>query len=133
MSASPVHVTAAELRVLKALWERAPLAAREITESLYSRVTSSEIGTVQTLLARLEAKRLIRRDRSRHVHRFSPAITSAEFAGRQFEAMVEKLSDGSLAPLLAHLVQSGGLSDEEKTELRRLLDDNPPLKRRGAR
>jgi BlaI family transcriptional regulator, penicillinase repressor len=133
MSASPVHVTAAELRVLKALWERAPLAAREITESLYSRVTNSEIGTVQTLLARLEAKRLIRRDRSRHVHRFHPAITAADFAGRQFEAMVENLSDGSLVPLLAHLVQSGGLSDDEKAELRRLLDDNSPPNRRGAR
>src|SRR5579862_393288 len=111
MPAPPVHVTAAELRVLKALWDQSPLSAREITESLYSPVTNSEIGTVQTLLARLETKRLIRRDRSRHVHGFSPAITAADFAGRQFEAIVEKLSDGSLVPLLTHLVQSGGLSD----------------------
>jgi predicted transcriptional regulator len=133
MSGPPAHVTEAELRVLKVLWERASQSAREITESLYSRMTSSDIGTVQTLLARLEAKGFIRRDRSRHVHRFSPAVTSADFAGRQFEAMVEKLSDGSLAPLLAHLVQSGGLSDEERAELRRLLDDNPPSKRRGVR
>jgi BlaI family penicillinase repressor len=133
MPASPVHVTAAELRVLKLLWERAPLSAREITESLYSRATNSGIGTVQTLLTRLEAKRIIRRDRSRHVHRFSPAITAADFAGQQFEAIVEKLSDGSLVPLLAHLVQSGGLSNEEKAELRKLLDDNPLPNHRGAR
>jgi predicted transcriptional regulator len=133
MSAASAHVTDAELRVLKLLWESEPRAAREITESLYSRMTSSEIGTVQTLLARLEAKGLVRRDRSRHVHRFAPAVTAAEFAGRQVAAMVDKLTDGSLAPLLAHLVQSRALSDEEKAELRRLLDETPPPKRRGAR
>jgi predicted transcriptional regulator len=133
MPASPLHVTDAELRVLKLLWEREPRAAREIAESLYSRLTSSEIGTVQTLLARLEAKGLINRDRSRHVHRFSAAITSAEFAGRQLAAMVDKLTEGSLAPVLAHLVQSHALSDEEKAELRRLLDETPTPKRRGPR
>lgn len=133
MSASSAHVTDAELRVLKLLWEREPLSAREITESLYAHVTSSEIGTVQTLLARLEAKGLVRRDRSRHVHRFAPAVTSAEFAGRQVAAMVEKLTDGSLAPVLAHLVQSRALSDEEKAELRRLLDEHSHPKRKGAR
>jgi predicted transcriptional regulator len=133
MSAEPAHVTDAELRVLKVLWEREPFSAREITESLYSKVSSSDIGTVQTLLARLEAKGLVRRDRSRHVHRFHPAVTSTEFAGRQLEAMVDKLTDGSLAPILAHLVQSRALSDEEKAELRRLLDEQPPPKRRGTR
>ncbi|HEY2249476.1 MAG TPA: BlaI/MecI/CopY family transcriptional regulator [Planctomycetaceae bacterium] len=133
MSASPLHVTDAELRVLKLLWEHEPRAAREIAESLYSRLTNSEIGTVQTLLARLEAKGLVSRDRTRHVHQFSTAITSAEFAGRQLAAMVDKLTDGSLAPVLAHLVQSHALSDEDKAELRRLLDETPPPKRRGAR
>src|SRR5437868_1705016 len=133
MSASSAHVTDAELRVLKLLWEREPLAAREITEGLYSQVNSSEIGTVQTLLTRLEAKGLIHRDRSRHVHRFGPSITSAEFAGRLVAAMVDKLTDGSLAPVLAHLVQSRSLSEAEKAELRRLLDETPHPKRRGAR
>ncbi len=31
---------------LKVLWEREPCSAREITESLYSKVSSSDIGTV---------------------------------------------------------------------------------------
>jgi predicted transcriptional regulator len=133
MSAAPAHVTDAELRVLKVLWDREPLSARDITKSLYPRNTNSEIGTVQTLVARLEAKGFVRRDRSEHVHRFSPAVSSADFAGRQLEAMVDKLTDGSLAPLLAHLVQSRALSDEERAELRRLLDETPPPKRKGAR
>lgn len=134
MSDSTAKVADAELRVLKALWNEQPLTARELTAALYSRTTSSEIGTVQTLLQRLEAKRLVKRDRSDRVHRFSAVISRTAFAGRQLEAMVEKLADGSAVPLLAHLVQSGGLSAEERAELRRLLDDSPPPKKpRGAK
>jgi predicted transcriptional regulator len=88
---------------------------------------------VQTLLQRLEAKGLVQRDRSQHVHRFTAVMSRNDFAGRELEAMVDKLTDGSMVPLLAHLVQSGGLSDEERAELRRLLDQTIPPKRRGGR
>jgi BlaI family transcriptional regulator, penicillinase repressor len=133
MAELPVRIADAELRVLKVLWEHENLSAREITDALYSPTTGSEIGTVQTLLQRLERKGLVGRDRSHHVHRFRAKATRSEFAGRQLEAMVEKLTDGSLVPLLAHLVHAGGLSDDEKAELRRLLNQKSHPKRRGAR
>ncbi|MBI3860556.1 MAG: BlaI/MecI/CopY family transcriptional regulator [Planctomycetia bacterium] len=129
----PARVTAAELRLLKVLWEHPELSAREITGHLYSRTTNSDIGTVQTLLARLEAKGLVRRDRSQHVHRFVAVISRSDFAGRQLEEMVDKLADGSVLPLLAHLVQSAELSDADKAELRKLLNDDVPSKRKGAK
>jgi predicted transcriptional regulator len=132
--ADPVaRVADAELRVLKILWDKQPLSAREVTSALYSRTTNSEIGTVQTLLQRLEGKGLVVRDRSQHVHRFTASMSQADFAGRELEAMVDKLTDGSMVPLLAHLVQSGGLSEQERAELRRLLDETSPPKRRGGR
>lgn len=133
MAERAVHVPDAELRVLQILWERQPLSARDLAEAIYPRTTSSEISTVQKLLQRLEAKRLVRRDRSRHVHRFAPAVDRADFAGRQIEGMVDKLTDGSLAPLLTHLIRSKGLSAEERSELRKLLDEHPPSKKRGDR
>jgi len=127
------RVADSELRVLKILWDNPPLSAREVTNALYPRTTNSDIGTVQTLLQRLEAKRLVRRDRRQHVHRFVPTVSREEFAGRQLEAMADKLADGSVAPLLSHLVQSAKLTDAERLELRRLLDEPPTTKRRGAR
>jgi predicted transcriptional regulator len=127
------RVADAELRVLKVLWDKQPLTAREVTTALYARTSSSEIGTVQTLLQRLEAKGLVHRDRSQHVHQFTAVMSRTDFAGRELEAMVDKLTDGSMVPLLAHLVQSGGLSEQERAELRRLLDQTVPPKRRGGR
>ena len=78
-------VADAELAVLRVLWQKQPLSAREVTEILYADTTNSEIGTVQNLLKRLEGKGLLHRDRSRHTHSFTTTISRAEFAGRQLE------------------------------------------------
>jgi predicted transcriptional regulator len=117
-----LKVADAELAVLRLLWARQPLSAREITEQLYRAATNSDIGTVQNLLKRLEAKQLVRRDRSQHRHTFAATVSRTEFAGKQLEQMAEKLTDGSLAPFLIHLVKGPRLSREERDEIRKLLD-----------
>lgn len=116
-------VTDAELQVLKLLWVTQPMTARQLTGSLYGEPTPSNIGTVQKLVQRLEAKGCIKRDRSAHVHRFSAKVTQAAVAGKQMEALAEKVSDGSFAPFITHLVQSKRLSKSEKEEIRRLLEN----------
>jgi predicted transcriptional regulator len=116
-------ITDAELDVLKALWAEAPLTAREITEAIYGAPTPSNIGTVQKLIQRLEAKNCVKRDRSRYVHRFAAKVSQAAVAGKQLEILAKKVADGSLVPLITHLVQARRLSDEEKEQIRRLLDE----------
>ena len=68
-------ITEAELSVLKTLWERGPLTARLMTEAIYPQCSDSDLATVHSLLQRLEQKDLIARDRSRHAHLFSAAVT----------------------------------------------------------
>ena len=116
-------VADAELAVLRLLWQKQPLSAREVTGILYADTTNSEIGTVQNLLKRLEAKGLLHRDRSRHTHSFTTTISRAEFAGRQLERMADKLTDGSLAPFVMHLVKGKRLSKKEKEDIRKLLNE----------
>ena len=99
-----------------------PLTAREITEALYGDSTASNIGTVQKLLQRLEAKRCIRRDRRTYAHRFFTTVSQTNVAGQQLQLLAEKLSDGSLTPFVTHLVQSRRLSKKEKEEIQRLLE-----------
>jgi predicted transcriptional regulator len=120
------RVPDAELELLKVLWEQQRLTARELAEHAYRSTTNVAIGTVQKLLQRLEAKRLIERDRSQHVHRFSATVSREEVAGRQFEALADKLTDGSIAPILMHLVQAKRLTRQERDELRRILDGEIP-------
>jgi predicted transcriptional regulator len=116
------HATDAEFSVLGVLWEEGERSAREISERLYPSCAPADIATVQKLVQRLEEKGLVRRDRSQRVHRFSATVPRTEFVGRHLSQLAEKLSGGSLAPLLMHLVETNRLSRQELAELREMLE-----------
>jgi predicted transcriptional regulator len=122
MTKRPQTVTDAELAVLKALWQRGPLTAKEITAAIYPDGAESEFASVHSFLQRLERKGLVDRDRSSFVHSFSAIVSQAEVAGQELETLAERLGDGSLAPLIMQLVEQKRLSDEEAAEIRKLLD-----------
>lgn len=125
MAHPPPAVTDAELAVLELLWTESPRTARQLTERLYPPGSPSDVATVQKLLQRLEAKRLVSRDRAQRVHAFEAAVSRETYAGSRLADLAERLSDGSLAPLLLHLVNSRRLTAQELAELRRVLDDAP--------
>ena len=133
MSNSSLHVTDAELAVLEVLWTQGPQTVRGITDVLYPDGATSDYSTVKKLLERLEAKGCIGRDRSASAHMFAAAIQRDELIGERLRAVAEKLCDGSLAPLLMHLVKSQRLTDAEQQALRDLIDDADDSPRRGKR
>jgi predicted transcriptional regulator len=116
-------VTAAELAVLDALWKRGKLSIREITDELYPRGKASEYATVQKLLERLEAKGCVARDRSGFAHAFEARIERAQVIDSELADVAAKLCEGSLTPLLTHLVARQKLGREEREMLRRLLEE----------
>ena len=122
MPAPGPHATDAELAILKLLWEREPLTAREIREQLYPDGSPSDQATVQKLVQRLEQKKLVARDRRSFAHSFRATITREELAGNQLEALAEKLTDGSIVPFILHAVSAKKLTAGERSEIRRLLD-----------
>ena len=116
-------VTEAELMVLQRLWEVESGTIRQLAEHLYPGGTTTHYATVQKLLERLEGKGFVRRDASGSPHLFWPAITREELLGRRLKTLAEKLTGGSLTPLLTHLVQSQRLSAQELEKLRSLIDE----------
>ncbi len=122
MPKRPQPATDAELAILKLLWDAESLTAREIREALYPDATPSAHGTVQTLLQRLEKKALIVRDSDSFAHVFRANISRPEFVGVQLDALAARLTDGSMVPFIMHAVESRGLSAEELTQIRKLID-----------
>jgi predicted transcriptional regulator len=120
------QVTETELALLKVLWSEGEQTVRQIAEALYAKGSAAEIGTVHSLLARLEKKKLVRRSRRTHPHRFSARISMEEIAGSELEAIAEKLSQGSMAPFLMHLVSNARLTRSEADEIRQLLKNYKP-------
>jgi len=111
-----------ELAVMNLLWQNERLTARDIREQLYPDATKAQHGTVQKLLQRLEDKGYVERDRSLSVHLFSAAISRQTYAVRQLESLADKLTAGSFAPLITHLVEQKKISRDEINRIRAILD-----------
>jgi predicted transcriptional regulator len=116
-------VTDAELAILQVLWDRGRSSVRELTEQLYADYSSSQHATVQKLLERLEAKDCVRRNRDIWPHLFEAAIDRGDLIDRKLQQAADKLCDGSIQPLLTHLVKGARLSAAERKSLRSLLDE----------
>ena len=113
-----------ELAVMDLLWQNDRLTARQIKEDLYPDADKAQHGTVQRLLQRLEEKGYVERDRDLPVHIFSAAVSREAYGGGQLESLAEKLTAGSIAPLITHLVEEKKLSRDDIKRIRRLLDEH---------
>src|SRR5215203_7252285 len=133
MARDKQDITEAEMAVMQVLWRRAETPAasgitgastRQIADEIYgARAGAAQYATVQKQLERLEAKGFVRRDRTLFVHLFSAAVARDELVGRRLQDMVDKLCEGSLAPVLSHLFKAKPLTDDERRALRALIDD----------
>jgi len=112
----------AELAIMDLLWRADRLTARQIREQLYPDAAKAQHGTVQRLLQRLEDKGYVERDRSLPVHFFSAAISRQAYAAGELESLAAKLTGGSLAPMITHLVEANKISREEIDRLRAVFD-----------
>jgi predicted transcriptional regulator len=122
MACPAQDITDTELSILKVLWGEGSATIRQITDVLYPEGSQSHYATVQKLLDRLEAEGFVSRRRAGKAHLFEAAIHRDELIGRRLKTIAEKLCDGSLSPLLTHLILAEKLTARERSELRTLLD-----------
>jgi len=124
MARTPQDVTDAELDLLQWLWQHGASSVRQLTEWQYpDGPTPSRVASVQTLLSRLEAKAYVARDRSGAVQLFAATVDREELIGRRLQDLAKQLCEGSVTPLLTHLVQGDRLTAAERSALRRLVDE----------
>jgi len=116
------ETTDAELAILRQLWRRDEATIRELTDALYPDGGHAHYATVQSLLDRLQAKGFVDREKDGRVNKFRASISRADLARRRLRATADALFDGSMAPLLTHLVDNSDLQPGEITTLRELID-----------
>jgi predicted transcriptional regulator len=126
-------VTDAELSILRVLWNDGPQSVRGIAGALARRGSPSHAATVQKLLERLEDKGWVERDRSGPVQMFHATADRDDLIGRRLRGIAEELCEGSMTPLLSHLVQNQQLSSADRKALRELIDrlDETPKRKRA--
>ena len=119
---SAPHLANAELAVMDVLWDSGRATARQVREQLYPD-QKNQHGTVQRLLQRLEDKGFVERDDDLPVHLFTPTLSREAYASSQLESLAQRLTGGSLAPIMTQLVEQKRLSPSEIDRLRHILDE----------
>ena len=129
-----MQLASSELAVMNLIWQAEDrVTAREIRESLYPDESRSQHGTVQRLLQRLEDKGFVKRDKSLAVHFFTAAISRETYAGQQLETLAERLTSGSIAPLITHLVEADRISAADIERIRSVLDKHTSTEQKQKR
>jgi BlaI family transcriptional regulator, penicillinase repressor len=115
------HPTDGELELLQILWQAGPASLGRICTALRERRPIATT-TVATMLKVMLDKGLIHRRRGPRGYLWSAKTTRQTAANGMIRKLVDRVFDGSAHRLVAHLLQSDQLSDEEWKELRRLIE-----------
>lgn len=119
---STKRISQAELDVMSVLWQQAPLAASDVAERL-ARDKDWNPRTVKTLLARLVEKGAVSTTQDGRRYLYAPILKQDAYAKTAATSLVNKLFGGRAAPLVAHLADGEGLSDEDIAELEALITE----------
>ena len=90
-----------------------------------------DFATVQTYLRRLEAKGYVSGCMSGRARIYSPKVQPRRVIRQTIDELVERLFGGETLPLMRHLIEDHGVSAEELTELRQLIERVESEKGRG--
>jgi BlaI family transcriptional regulator, penicillinase repressor len=113
---------AQELAIMKVVWRLKDASVRDVYETLRER-RSVAYTTVMTMMNTLETKGYLKKHLDGRAFRYQPAVPEQRVVGAMVREFVERVFDGGSAALLAHLVSESDLTDEEREELRRLIDE----------
>jgi len=113
--------TGGELELLGVLWEHGALSLSEVHDRL-----GRDLGytTVQTRLNRLVEKGWATKSKTgKQPTHYAALVQPDAVRERQLDHFVERVAQGSVVPLVAHLVQGNSLTRDELTELKKLIRD----------
>lgn len=109
-----------ELEVARVLWDLGEATPREVFE-LYSKRRKVVFETVQCFLRRLEAKGYIRARREGKKKFYRARVRPSTVIRETINDLMDRLFDGEALPLVRHVIENGGISDEEIQQFREML------------
>ena len=109
-----------ELEVARIVWRLGSATVREVLEQL-PKDRDLDFKTVQTYLRRLEAKGYLRTKKQGRSKVYLSKVRPRQVVREVVNDFMDRLFDGETLPLLQHLIQDRGLSDEEIRQLRHML------------
>lgn len=118
----PDRISDAEHAVMEVLWDRGTASALDVCDAVCGQRDWS-LATVKTLLSRLVQKQAIAAQPDGRRYLYSPLIARSDYVGGESRRLVDRLFGGKAASLVAHLAETEALSEEDLSEIERLLKE----------
>jgi len=117
-----ITVTAAESKIMEALWRRGEMTVAEIIDDIAQSEAWGQ-ATVKTLVNRLLKKKALQSVKAGGRHVYQPLLQRADYVQAESQGLLDRLFDGQLAPLVAHFADHKALKPEDIARLRRLIEE----------
>ncbi len=115
------RIPESELEIMMVLWRNpSPMIASEIAKELAD-TRGWKNATIHVLLNRLVERGFVSCDRSGYRHPFTPIITKEEYRRGEASVMMKRFFGGSAKNMIAALLNTDGLSDDDLDELSDIL------------
>lgn len=115
-------ISDAEWEVMQVLWRHSPATAKQMIDQL-SQSHDWSPTTIKTLISRLVKKGAVTYEAEGKVYYYSPAVSEKECYRAERRSFLQRLYNGSLAPMLMHFLEDEPLTKEEIEELKKILDE----------
>ena len=122
------HPTDGELEILRILWANKSCTLAEVCDALRTQRDVATTTVATMLKVMLDKKLVRRREATGRGYQWSAAVSQEKTAGTLLGKLVDGVFEGSASRLVAHLVETEHLSEQELAELEQLVD----AKRRQA-
>jgi len=115
---STPHITAAELKIMKVLWEHGPATVRQVLDALEPDGDSPPAyTTVMTMMKQLAEKDALAVDRERQPFVYTPLVRREQVLGQRVTQFLQNVFDGQAEELMLHLADEANLSPEDRRRI----------------
>ena len=115
--------TPAELELLRTLWQLGPSSVRQVHEAQQRERPELAYANVLRLMQVMHGKGLLKRDESQRSHVYAAAQAQGSLQTRLLDDLIHKAFAGSGKDLVLAALRGGRVSDAEREEIQRFLED----------
>jgi predicted transcriptional regulator len=119
--AAPPKPTAAELEMLRLLWQLGPATAKQVHQAALDSRPAMAYATVLRLLQVMHAKGLLTRDERQRAHVYAPAQAQDALQTSLIKELIHKAFSGSGKELVLAALR-GHVTQKERAEIQAILD-----------
>ncbi|WZL82413.1 BlaI/MecI/CopY family transcriptional regulator [Vallitaleaceae bacterium 9-2] len=113
-------ISPSEWKVMEILWQQPGALAAEIVEALEE--TAWQEKTIKTLINRLVKKGNVRFEKDGKAYRYFPVTEREVIRAKESQDFIQRIFGGSVKAFMTNMIKAEALSEEEISDLKRLLD-----------